>query len=470
MVARKSREAARLRARPQRDEGIWAMMEEMVYTEPPIYGVNESGVMTLAGHDVRDLLVRFGSPLVVLLEEVVRGNCRAYKQQIEQYPRARVYYASKAFLTTGFCRLMEQEEMGLDVASWGELETARAAGFPAERILMHGNAKTREDLRLALEMGIGRIVIDNLAEIERLGEMAEAMEKEARVFIRVTPGVKPSTHQAIQTGQVDSKFGFNLASGAAEQAVLKILRYPRLRLVGLHCHIGSQIFDLKPFSVAVESMMRFYAYVQKELGAPLDELNMGGGIGIRYTEDDVPPSVGEHLARMRRRVMELAEEYEVEPPLLCDEPGRSIVGRAGVTLYTVQSIKEIEGVRNYASVDGGMTDNPRFALYNAKYQVALANRMNEKPDTLWSISGRCCESGDMLQKDVYLPHIRVDDVVAFLSTGAYTYSMASQYNRVARPAVVMVSEGRAELLAMREDAASMLRLDCIPASLKRQGE
>jgi diaminopimelate decarboxylase len=442
-------------------------MQEMIYHEPPIYGVSEEGVMTLAGHDIRDLMARFGSPLIVMLEDLIRANCRSYKQQIEQYPRSRVYYASKAFLTTGFCRLMEDEGMGLDVASWGELQTALAAGFPPEMILMHGNAKTREDLRLALEVGVGRIVIDNHAEIERLAELTEEMGKEARVFIRVTPGVKPTTHQYIQTGQVDSKFGFYLAGGAAEEAVKRILAIPRLHLVGLHCHIGSQIFDLKPFEVAAEAMMRFYAYVQKELGAPLDELNMGGGLGIRYTEDDAPPSVIEHLTRLRRKIVELAEDVDVAPPILCDEPGRSIVGRAGVTLYTVQSTKEIAGVRNYASVDGGMTDNPRFALYNARYQVVLANRLKDAPDTLWSISGRCCESGDMLQKDVYLPHIRVDDVVAFLSTGAYTYSMASEYNRVAKPAVVLVSEGRAELLAARQDAADLLRLDRIPASLQR---
>ena len=435
----------------------------------PIYGINDEGVMTLAGHDARELLAKYGSPVVVMLEDVVRGNCRAYRQQIERYPRSRVYYASKAFLTTGFCRLIEEEGMCLDVVSWGELHTALSAGFPPERILMHGNAKTVDDLRLALDAGVGRIVIDNLDEVERLAWLTEEMGKEVKVFIRVTPGVKPSTHKYIQTGQVDSKFGFNLAGGAAEEAVKRILEIPRLHLVGLHCHIGSQIFDLKPYKIAARAMMEFYKHVQQDLGAPLDELNMGGGLGIRYTPDDAPPTVKEHLSALRGHIVELCDELGVELPLLCDEPGRSIVGRAGVTLYTVQSVKKIEGVRNYASVDGGMTDNPRFALYQADHQVLLANHMNDHASMLWSISGRCCESGDMLQKDVYLPDVKQDDILALLSTGAYTYSMSSHYNRLPRPAVLLVSEGRVGELAARDTPEDITRLDRIPEWLEQKG-
>jgi len=433
-----------------------------------IYGVSHDGVMELAGHNVRDLLNEFGSPLIVVLEDVVRANCRAYRKKIESYPKpTRAYYASKAFLTTGFCRLIEEEDMCLDVASHGELYTALQAGFPPERILMHGNAKTREDLTLALEAGIGRIAIDNVAEIERLAGLAQEMGKVANVYLRISPGIKPSTHAYVQTGQVDSKFGFDMQSGAADEAVKKVLGYPSLRLIGLHYHIGSQIFMMEPFWVAARKMMEFYAHVQQELGAPLEELDMGGGLGIRYTSGDEPPQVEEHLARLRNIVLELSNSLGIEPPILCDEPGRSIVGRAGVTLYTVQSLKQIEDVRNYASVDGGMTDNPRFALYNSKYEVLLANRMNEKADSEWTISGRCCESGDMLQKDVSLPEVRVGDAIAFLSTGAYTYSMASQYNRVARPAVALVSSERVGLLARRETAKDLIQLDQIPTWLKR---
>lgn len=440
-------------------------MLEDLRQEPEIYGVNDAGVMTLAGHDVRDLMAEYGSPLIVMLEDVLRQNCRDYRQQIEQYPRSRVYYASKAFLTTGFCRLIQQEGLCLDVVSWGELHTALAAGFPPENILMHGNAKTLDDLRMALEAGVGRIVIDNMGEIERVAALAQELDKKPKVFIRVTPGVKPSTHQYIQTGQVDSKFGFNLSGGAAEEAVRRILELDRLQLVGLHCHIGSQIFERKPFSIAAQTMMEFYAHVKNDLGAPLDELNMGGGLGIRYTPDDQPPSVTEHLTALRRVVLESAVELGIEPPLLCDEPGRSIVGRAGVTLYTVQSTKHILGVRNYVSVDGGITDNPRFAMYNAKHQVLLANRMNAVADEVWSISGRCCESGDMLQKDVALPEVEVGDILAMLSTGAYTYSMASHYNRLAKPAVLLVSKDRVGLLARRETGEDLIRADEIPSWL-----
>jgi diaminopimelate decarboxylase len=431
-----------------------------------IFEVSDDGTtMKLAGHNVRDLLDRFGSPLLVMLEDMIRDSCRAYRKQVEQYPRARVYYASKALLTTGICRLMQQEGLGIDVVSEGELRTALDAGFPPEQILMHGNAKTMADLELALTSGVGRIVIDNLEEIGRLAELTARLDRRAKVFIRVTPGVKPNTHEKVQTGQIDSKFGFNLEGGAAEQAVHEVLKVERLELVGLHCHIGSQIFALKPYAIAARTMMEFYAHVKNDLGAPLDELNMGGGLGIQYAPDDCPPSVEEHISALRREVLEAAERFGVDPPVLCDEPGRSIVGRAGVTLYTVQSTKRIPGVRNYASVDGGMTDNPRYALYASRHQVIAATRLNQKGSTLWSISGRCCESGDMLIHDVYLPDLAQGDVLALLSTGAYTYSMASQYNRIARPAVVLAGPGRVDLLARRETPEDLVRLDAIPAWL-----
>jgi diaminopimelate decarboxylase len=430
-----------------------------------VYEVSAGGAMLLAGHDVRELIAEYGSPLVVMLEDRIRANCRAYRQQIENYPRTRVYYASKAFLTTGMCRLMEEEGLGLDVASAGELATAQAAGFPPGMIVMHGNAKTAQELRRALEAGVGRIVIDNADEIDRLSRMAQELDTVARVFLRITPGVKPSTHRYVQTGQEDSKFGFNLAGGAAEEAVRRVLAADGLELTGLHCHIGSQIFATKPFEIAARAMMEFYARVKNELGAPLDELDMGGGLGIRYSPEDYPPSVREHLEALHRAVLDASRDLSVEPPLLCDEPGRSIVGRAGVTLYTVQSTKRIEGIRNYASVDGGMTDNPRYALYGARHQVMAAGRMNDPADGLWSISGRCCESGDMLIHDVHLPDLAAGDVLAMLGTGAYTYSMASNYNRYARPAVVLVAPGRADLLVRRESDDDVHRLDHVPGWL-----
>jgi diaminopimelate decarboxylase len=424
--------------------------------------------MTLAGHDVRDLVTEFGSPLIVVLEEVVRWNCRAYRRQIEHYPQSRVYYAAKAFLTTGFCKIIEEEGLWLDVVSFGELHTALSAGFPAGRILMHGNAKTEEDLKMALDAGVGRIVIDNLEEIGRLSALAGKLKKTAKVLVRVTPGVKPSTHRYVQTGQQDSKFGFNLEGGAAEKAVEKVVSAPGLELVGIHCHIGSQIFALQPFHIAARAMMEFYAHVQRDLKVPISELNMGGGLGIRYNPDDHPPTVDEHLSSLCRTVQDAASDLGVEPPVLLDEPGRSIVGRAGVTLYTVQSTKQIEGVRNYVSVDGGMTDNPRYALYESRHQVLAATRMNAAADQLWSVSGRCCESGDMIIHDASLPPVAAGDILAVMETGAYTYSMASNYNRLPRPAVVLAAPGRADLLAARETAEDIVRLDRIPSWLSEK--
>lgn len=429
--------------------------------------ISPDGKLLLAGRTARSLIDEFGSPLIVMLEDVIRRRCREYRERIEIYPRSRVYYASKAFLTTGFCRLIQQEGLGLDVVSAGELHTAMAAGFPPEMVLLHGNAKTLEELSLALEYGVGRIVIDNLAEIDRLAEMTAKTGRSQKVFIRVTPGVKPHTHKYVQTGQVDSKFGFNLEGGAAEEAARRVMEIPGLEFVGIHCHIGSQIFEYEIFSVAARLMMEFYAFCRNSLGAPLDEINMGGGLGIKYMPDDAPPRVTDHLERLVRTIKEDAEEYGVPLPVLCDEPGRSIVGEAGITLYTVESVKKIPGVRNYASVDGGMTDNPRHALYGARHHVMLAERANEQATGAWSISGKCCESGDMLATDAPLPEPLPGDILAMLSTGAYTYSMASNYNRVPRPAVVLAGANGVALLARRETPADIVELDEIPEWLKK---
>lgn len=433
-----------------------------------VYHRSSDGVMSLEGHDVRDLVRQFGTPLIVMLEPMIREQCRGYREAMSRrYPRSLVYYASKAFLTTGLCRLMEQEGLGLDVVSEGELATALAAGFPPAMILMHGNAKTEQDLALALRQGVGRIVIDNLDEIDRLARIAAELETSARVLVRITPGVEVHTHQYVQTGQIDSKFGFNLSGGAADEALRRVQQAQRLELVGLHCHIGSQLFETEPFAVAARAMMELYARAKRTLGAPLDELNLGGGLGVRYVSEDSPPSIEEHVEALTGAVLSAAGELGVEPPLLLDEPGRSIVGRAGVTLYTVQSTKRIPGVRNYASVDGGMTDNPRYALYQARHHMLAATRLDQPATSTWSISGRCCESGDMLIHDTTLPELGQGDILAVLSTGAYTYSMASNYNRVARPAVVLVAPGRVGLLAERESSADLLRLDRIPTWLER---
>lgn len=428
----------------------------------PELAVSTGGELQLAGRSVASLIEEFGSPLVVILEDCVRRNCREYLSRFKHYPRSRVYYASKAFLCEGMCRLMESEGVGLDVVSGGELQTALHAGFPPEMIGMHGNAKSRAELQAALDAGVGRIIVDNLEEISLLGELASTRAEPVNVMLRVTPGVKPSTHQYVQTGQLDSKFGFNLAGGMAETAAQEILSRKQLRLVGIHCHIGSQIFDTQAFLAAADLMLEFYADLSSMAGAEFQELNLGGGLGIRYQPTDAAPSIGVHLEELSQHILEWCQKRGMEPPILCDEPGRSIVGEAGVTLYTIESTKLIPAVRNYASVDGGMTDNPRFALYGARHAVACANRLSEPHDQLWSVSGKCCESGDMLIKDVGLPPVQRGDVLAFFGTGAYTYSMASNYNRVGKPAVILAGSKGAALLCRRELPEEMLRLDVIP--------
>lgn len=449
-------------------------------------GFSASGELTLAGRSASSLIGEFGSPLVVILEDVIRDNCRRYKSRFGNYPRSRIYFASKALLTTGICRLLLQEGLGIDVVSAGELHTALSAGVPAENIVMHGNAKTQAELDMAVRAGVGRIVVDNFADIARLASMASA-GKPLNLHLRIAPGIKPDTHKYIQTGQVDSKFGFNLIGGAdipvldqieagknarptdAALAVQEIVKHPGLNLVGLHCHIGSQIMDEGSFQAAARVMMQFYARAKHEYGAPLDELNIGGGIAIRYQPGDAPPSIEYHLSDLTQELLRLSGELAVEPPVLCDEPGRSIIGEAGVTLYTVQSTKRIPGVRNYAGLDGGMTDNPRFALYGARHYALRANNApearGEVGDETWSLSGKCCETGDMLIHDTAMPALEPGDIVAMFSTGAYTYSMASNYNRVPRPAVVLAGSSGVGLLARRETPEDTARLDEIPAWL-----
>lgn len=432
------------------------------YPHLPELQIDGEGVLLLAGRRPDELLAQYGSPLVVILEDALRRNCRAWMHPPAGGIRFRMYYASKALLTTGVAALMHQEGLGIDVVSTGEMATALAGGIPASDILMHGNAKDRGELEYAVGKGVGRIVIDNLEEIGKLAEVAGEAGVRQKVFVRVTPGIRPSTHRYVQTGQQDSKFGFNLEGGLAEEAVFSVLRHPELELVGLHCHIGSQVLETEPFVAAAGRMLEFYAHVQQDLGAPLDELNLGGGIGIRYKDKDDAVDPKDHMARLYEFVEEWCGRNGIETPLICDEPGRSIIGETGVTLYTVQSTKRIEGVRNYASVDGGMTDNPRFALYESRHPVAPAMRMNSAPDQLWSVSGKCCETGDMLIHDVEICELHAGDILAFFSTGAYTWSMASNYNRVARPAIVLLGDGREGLLARRETVDDLLRLDNIP--------
>ena len=436
----------------------------------PLHGhirVNVRGHLEIGGCDAVELARVYGTPLYVLDEARVRAACRAYREALARhYPTGRVIYAGKALLTTGFCRIIASEGLGLDVVSGGELYTALRAGFPPDRIYFHGNNKSDDELRLALRAGVGRIVVDSAAELDVVDRLAAEARRTADVLLRVTPGVEAHTHHYMQTGQLDSKFGIPIAGGLALEAARQAAAARHLRLRGYHCHIGSQIFELAPFEIAVGLMMDFMAEAQRATGVAAEELDMGGGLGIRYTRADDPPSPDDLVRRVAASIRREADRRGLPLPSLVLEPGRSIVGDAGVTLYTVGFVKRIPGGRTYVAVDGGMSDNPRFALYQARYEAVVANKATEPPAETVSIAGKLCESGDMLIVDIDLPRVERGDVLAVLSTGAYNYSMASHYNRLPKPAMVLVNQGRHALLVERETYADLVRQDRVPPWLE----
>jgi len=431
--------------------------------------INDKGHLEIGGCDTTQLAQEFGTPLYVMDEELIRANCRLYRDTFARlYPQSQVAYAGKAFLTTAMCRLLEEEGLALDVVSGGEIYTALAAGFPAEKMIFHGNNKTPAEIQLALSSGVGCFVVDSISELELLEKLAAAAGKKVTIYLRIKPGIEAHTHHYIQTGQVDSKFGLGLADGQAFTAVVKAIKMPHLELKGLHCHIGSQIFDLKPFQLAAQVMMDFIAEIREKTGFLIQDLDLGGGLGIRYLCSDLPVSISNYLGTIVEAVQERAAAHNLPLPKLLIEPGRSIVGEAGTTLYTVGTIKEVPGVRQYVAVDGGMMDNLRTALYEAKYEAILANRALAPRKQLVSIAGRACESGDMLIWDIMLPPLVRGDLLAVLSTGAYHYSMANNYNRYTRPAVVFVQNGQADLVVKRETYEDLIRNDIIPERLQKK--
>lgn len=436
-----------------------------------LYGtmeIGENGHLFIGGCDTVELAKKWGTPLYVMDEAEIRRRARAYKQVLEEnYPDTHVIYAGKTFMTMAMCRLMEDEGLGLDLVSGGELYTAIAAGFPAENIYLHGNNKSIQELEMALEQGVGRIVVDNLYELETLEDLAKSRKEKVKILLRVTPGVEAHTHSYIQTGQVDSKFGLGVQNGLAEKAIQRANQLQHVELVGLHCHIGSQIFGLDSFDVTIEVMLGFMAKLKGELDWDCKELSLGGGLGIRYTAEDPDVSIEEFGKRMTGKLKSEAAKHGLALPKLIVEPGRSIAGEAGTTLYSIGSIKQIPGVRKYVAVDGGMGDNPRVALYQAEYQALLANRAKEEATDLVSIAGKCCESGDMLIWDLALPEAKSGDILAVFCTGAYNYSMASNYNRLPRPAVVLVADGKADLIVQRESYEDLVHLDEIPKRLAK---
>ncbi|OLQ56396.1 diaminopimelate decarboxylase [Bacillus licheniformis] len=421
---------------------------------------NQHGHLEIGGVDALYLAEKYGTPLYVYDVALIRERAKSFKQAfITAGLKAQVAYASKAFSSVAMIQLAEEEGLSLDVVSGGELYTAVAAGFPAERIHFHGNNKSREELRMALEHRIGCIVVDNFYEISLLEDLCKETGHSIDVLLRITPGVEAHTHDYITTGQEDSKFGFDLHNGQTERAIEQVLQSEHIQLLGVHCHIGSQIFDTAGFVLAAEKIFKkldewreSYSYVSKVL-------NLGGGFGIRYTEDDEPLHATKYVEKIIEAVKENAARYGFDIPEIWIEPGRSLVGDAGTTLYTVGSQKEVPGVRQYVAVDGGMNDNIRPALYQAKYEAATANRIGEAHDKTVSIAGKCCESGDMLIWDIDLPEVKEGDLLAVFCTGAYGYSMANNYNRIPRPAVVFVENGEDHLVVKRETYEDIVKLD-----------
>lgn len=423
--------------------------------------VNREGHLTIGGCDTVELVRRYGTPLYVMDETQIREHCRAFVRSMnENYDgHGRVLFASKAFCCKEMCRIVASEDMGLDVVSGGELYTALDAGFPADRIYFHGNNKTDLEIETALNAGIARFIVDNLSELETLNRIAGSLGKQADIMFRIKPGIDAHTHSFIRTGQIDSKFGVALETGEAMRIVKRAIALESVNLCGLHCHIGSQILDVDPFEHAAEVMLKFIADIKAETGYVVKELNLGGGFGIKYLESDNPVAYSEYMNRVAKVVKAKAQEYGVELPYILIEPGRSIVGSAGITLYTVGAVKTIPDVRTYVSVDGGMCDNPRYILYSSDYDVLCANKANEPRNFKVTVAGKCCESGDLIQENTAIQQVEHGDILAVLSTGAYNYSMSSNYNRIPRPPVVMVKDGESRVIVKGETFEDLIRND-----------
>lgn len=434
--------------------------------------INSKGHLEIGGADAVDLAERFKTPLYVFDEAHIRNMMRVYKDTIkEEYAgNGLVLYASKAFSCEAIYCIAKQEGIGVDVVSGGELYTALKSGFPANKIYMHGNNKLERELEFAVANGVGNIVVDSLREADILDKLAEKKHIKQNVLIRTNPGVEAHTHAFVQTARTDSKFGFSINDGTAEEVIKHVLSKNNLVLKGYHCHIGSQIFEKQSFVLAVEKVMDFSAKIKKELGFEANELNLGGGFGVWYNDEDPKLKLSDYadyLKALIGAIKQKSKEHDLKQPYLLIEPGRSIVGEAGVTLYTVGAIKDIPGIKKYLAVDGGMFDNPRYALYQSKYTVLLANRASEECVERVSVAGKCCESGDLIAVDVPLPEAKSGDIMAVLTTGAYNYSMASNYNRNFIPPAVLVKDGKAEYIIKPQNYEDLVRNDVIPDYLKK---
>ncbi len=423
-------------------------------------GRTPEGVLTIAGQEVTRLAAEYGTPLYLMDEQRIRSNCRMYLKAFrENFPEGSLpLYASKAASFKQIYRIMVEEGMGVDVVSSGELYTALAAGFPAERIHFHGNCKTDADIAYGVASGIGCFIADNREELLALEKTAAGAGVTQAILLRVTPGIDPHTYEAVSTGKVDSKFGAAVETGQAMELVKLALAQPHLKLLGLHCHVGSQVFGEDVYQRTIDIMAAFLAEIRDETGAVLEELNLGGGYGVRYTEEDEAIDIPARLREVALHLRRETEKHGLPMPRFLMEPGRSIVADAGMTLYTVGSIKRIPGYKQYAAVDGGMTDNPRYALYQSRYTVYHGSKTG--PTERFDVVGRCCESGDIIQPHVELPADTCrGDILAVCTTGAYNYSMASNYNRLPRPPIVMLTPEGSYTAVRRETFADLTALD-----------
>lgn len=425
-------------------------------------GVNSKAHLTFAGRDTVDMASKYGTPVYLMDEERIRYNCRVYLDAMKKNfgDGSLPLYASKAASFKRIYEIAKEEGMGIDVVSGGEIYTAKSAGFPMDKVYFHGNNKTDFDIEYAIDNGVGCFVADSMEEVAAIDRISGVKGVCSKILIRITPGIDPHTYDEVATGKVDSKFGSAIETGAANEITRYALEKKNVNLVGFHCHVGSQVFDSDVFFKSSDVMLKFIAKVEKDTGFKTQELNLGGGYGVRYVEADPVIDIAENIALVAKTVKKKCAELGIDVPAIRMEPGRSIVADAGITLYKAGSVKVIPEYRNYVSVDGGMTDNPRFALYKSEYTVLLANKMNEECDFNCSVVGRCCECGDIIQENVKLPSsVERGDTVAVLTTGAYNYSMASNYNKIPRPPIVMIGKDKEYIAVKRESFEDLTRND-----------
>ncbi len=424
-------------------------------------GISAKGNMTFGNADCVELAKQYGTPLYVFDEVHIRKNCRAFKASIDEFydGNGMAMFASKAFSCKEMYRIVASEGLGCDVVSGGELYTALSVGFDPKNIMFHGNNKTPDELKYALSNGVGRIIVDNATELETIEKIAKKLNIKANIMLRIKPGVDCHTHDYIRTGQIDSKFGFALENGEAMEMALKAVECENINLCGFDCHIGSQIFETEPFCDAAFIMLNFMNDFRKESGITLGELDLGGGFGVKYVESDDALPFKVFMEKVSETLKNASKELNFPMPKIYIEPGRSIVGEAGLTLYTVGAVKTIKDVRTYVAIDGGMADNPRYALYQAEYDIEIANKYAQPKSFIGTVAGKCCESGDLIQENAPMQTPEVGDILAVLTTGAYNYSMASNYNRLCRPAAVMVNNGESRVIIKRETYEDLIKND-----------